>query len=88
MKYDKYLARGYPIASGAIEGAYRHFVKDRLERTGMTWTRQGAQAMLNLRAIAISGDRLQFQQSWIETESQRLYQHQNVLKHHNWTVSP
>ena len=51
MRYDEYLREGYPIASGVIEGACRHVVKDRLERTGMSWTRAGAQAMLNLRAI-------------------------------------
>ena len=38
MRYDTYLARGYPIASGVIEGACRNVVKDRLERTGMNWT--------------------------------------------------
>ena len=31
MRYDEYLAQGYPIASGVIEGACRHLVKDRLE---------------------------------------------------------
>src|SRR5271157_403101 len=35
MKYDEYLAAGYPIGSGVVEGACRHLVKDRLERTGM-----------------------------------------------------
>src|SRR6266536_1829197 len=35
MRYDEYLAKGYPIASGVIEGACRHLVKDRLERAGM-----------------------------------------------------
>ena len=29
MRYDEYLAKGYPIASGVIEGACRHLVKDR-----------------------------------------------------------
>jgi hypothetical protein len=37
MKYDEYLAAGLPIATGVIEGACRHLVKDRLERTGMRW---------------------------------------------------
>jgi hypothetical protein len=27
---EAYLAAGYPIASGVIEGACRHFIKDRL----------------------------------------------------------
>src|SRR5262249_39712061 len=37
MQYDQYLAKGYPIASGVIEGACRHLVKDRMERAGMHW---------------------------------------------------
>lgn len=51
MHYDEYLAAGYPIATGVIEGACRHLVKDRLERSGMRWTQAGAQALLNLRAL-------------------------------------
>jgi hypothetical protein len=42
MRYDAYLAAGSPIASGAIEGACRHLVKDRMERAGMHWTVPGA----------------------------------------------
>ena len=38
MRYDEYLAAGYPIGSGVAEGACRHVVKDRLEQTGMRWT--------------------------------------------------
>jgi len=54
MKYGEYLAAGLPIATGFIEGACRHVIKDRLERTGMRWTRVGAQSMLNLRCIEAS----------------------------------
>ena len=50
MHYDLYLAAGYPIGSGVAEGACRHLVKDRLERTGMRWRPKGAQAILDLRA--------------------------------------
>ena len=46
MKYDEYLAAGYPIGSGVVEGACRHLVKDRMERAGMRWHPDGAQAML------------------------------------------
>ena len=42
MKYDEYLAAGYPIGSGVVEGACRHLVKDRMERTGMRWLPSGA----------------------------------------------
>ena len=51
MKYDEYLAAGLPIATGMIEGACRHLVKDRLERTGMRSSTEGAQAMLSLRSL-------------------------------------
>ncbi len=50
MRYDEYLRRGYPIASGVLEGACRHLVKDRMERRGMRWTLEGARSMLNVRA--------------------------------------
>jgi len=51
MQYDTYLAAGCPIATGVIEGACRHLVKDRMERSGMRWTQTHAQAMLDLRAV-------------------------------------
>ncbi len=54
MHYDEYLAAGYPIATGVIEGACRHVVKDRMERSGMRWTLPGAQAMLGLRCIYLA----------------------------------
>ncbi|MBD3251720.1 ISKra4 family transposase [Candidatus Uhrbacteria bacterium] len=56
MDYATYLARGWPIASGVIEGACRHFVKDRLELSGMRWTLEGAENLLRLRAVAENGD--------------------------------
>lgn len=73
MKYDEYLAAGYPIGSGVAEGACRHLVKDRLERTGMRWTVNGAQAMLHLRAIYLNGGWEDFIHYRIETEQTRLY---------------
>lgn len=41
MRYDVCLAADYPIATGVIEGACRHLVKDRMERSGMRWTLVG-----------------------------------------------
>jgi hypothetical protein len=73
MQYDQYLAKGYPIASGVIEGACRHLVKDRMERAGMHWTRFGAQAMLDVRSIYINGDWDQYQTFRIECETRKLY---------------
>lgn len=51
MRYDEYLRQGYPIATGVIEGACRHVIKDRMEQGGMRWTLEGAEAMLNVRAV-------------------------------------
>jgi len=56
MDYKTYLTNGWSIASGVIEGACRHFVKDRFELSGMRWTQQGAELLLRLRAIAENGD--------------------------------
>jgi len=56
MHYQQYLANGYPIGTGVIEGACRHLVKDRFERAGMRWSMVGAQVMLALRAVYLNGD--------------------------------
>ena len=56
MDYATYLAKGWPIASGVIEGACRHFVKDRCELSGMRWLQEGAENLLRLRAVAENDD--------------------------------
>jgi hypothetical protein len=73
MKYDEYLASGYPIGSGVVEGACRHLVKDRMERTGMRWLPSGAQAMLDLRATYLNGEWNAFWNFHVSQEDQRLY---------------
>jgi hypothetical protein len=73
MRYDEYLAAGYPIGSGVAEGACRHLVKDRLEQTGMRWTVEGAQAMLHVRALYLNGQWGEFLEYRIEQEQTRLY---------------
>ena len=75
MRYDEYLSAGYPIGSGVAEGACRHLVKDRMERTGMRWTVTGAQALLRLRAIYINGAWDKYLHHHIEAEQARLYGH-------------
>ena len=73
MRYDEYLAAGYPIGSGVIEGACRHVVKDRMELSGMRWTVDGAQAMLHLRSIYLNSDWKEFDQYRIQYEQDTLY---------------
>ncbi len=69
----KYLAAGYPIASGVAEGACKHLVKDRMERAGMRWELEGAQAILSLQAIYLNDLWDQFITYRVTTEQSRLY---------------
>ena len=73
MRYDEYLAAGYPIASGVIEGACRYVIKDRMERTGMRWSMTGAQKMLGLRCISVNDEWDTFMSFHVNRENQRLY---------------
>lgn len=61
LRYDEYMEAGAPIATGVIEGACRHLVKDRMELTGARWSLRGAEAVLKLRALRSSGD---FDEYW------------------------
>ena len=56
LQYDKALAEGVPIATGVMEGACRHLVKDRMNLTGARWSLTGAEAVLRLRALRSSND--------------------------------
>jgi hypothetical protein len=84
MRYDVYLKAGYPIATGVIEGACRHVIKDRMERTGMRWKVPGALAMLYLRAIGTSGDWEAFQKFRVNYENQCIYPNKQPLQDIEW----
>ena len=73
MRYDQYLARGWPIGTGVVEGACGHLVKDRMERSAMRWTQAGAQALLELRAARVNEDWETYQQFHRQCQHQRLY---------------
>jgi hypothetical protein len=82
MRYDLYLAKGWPIATGMVEGACRHVVKDRCERSGQRWTQHGVEGMLRLRCIAENGD-------WDAYHAYRIEQrHQNVYGRKPTTPQP
>ena len=55
MKYDKALAKGWPIATGMIEGACRFVIEDRFGITGARWSPDGAEVILKLRAVVVNG---------------------------------
>ena len=73
LQYDQYLAKGFPIATGVIEGACRYLVKDRMEVTGARWSLAGAEAVLRLRALQASGD---FDAYW------RFHERRESLRNH------
>ncbi len=76
LRYDRYLAQGLPIATGVIEGACRHLVKDRMEITGARWSLTGAEAILYLRALRSSRD---FEEYWLFHEAREYERnHQSV----------
>ena len=80
MCYDEYLEAGYPIGTGVIEGACRHLVKDRMERSGMRWRLLGAESMLLLRAIHVSDHWDTFQSQRITSDLERLHPHRHLLR--------
>jgi len=76
LHYDRYLAQGLPIATGVIEGACRHLVKDRMEITGARWSLTGAEAVLRLRALRSSRD---FDEYWTFHEAKEYERNHRAL---------
>jgi len=73
MRYDTYLAQGWPIGTGVVEGACGHLVKDRMQQAGMRWTKDGAQAVLDLRAVRLNEDWDAYWQFHHRQQHARLY---------------
>ena len=73
LRYDQALAQGLPIATGVIEGACRHLVKDRMDITGARWGLQRAEAILKLRSLKVSGDLAPYLTFHFEQEQKRNY---------------
>ena len=84
LHYDLYLQRGFPIATGVIEGACRYLVKDRMDRTGARWRLKGAEAVLRLRALRTCGD---FESYWRFHEQQE-YQRNHAARYAGGKVVP
>ena len=81
LRYDVFLAQGFPIATGVMEGACRHLVKDRMDLTGARWRLQRAEAVLKLRSLRSSGD---FEAYWCFYKQQELQR--NHLSHYAETL--
>ena len=54
MNYAAYRKAGFPISSGTVESAAKTLIQQRMKQAGMRWSRDGAQAMLALRARLLS----------------------------------
>ena len=55
MNYPQYREELLPIGSGTVESACKNVAAARMKGSGMTWTLNGAQHMLQLRASIMSG---------------------------------
>lgn len=73
MDYKRYLKEGYPIASGAIEGACNTLVKDRTDRSGMQWTKKGVAAVINLRSVQCNNDWNDYWDFYVQKQTEKLY---------------
>lgn len=73
LHYNEYLEQGMPIATGIIEGACRHLIKDRMDITGARWSLNGAESVLKLRSLRASGD---FDEYW------KFHEHQEFYRNH------
>jgi hypothetical protein len=74
LDYPTALAQGWPIATGVIEGACRHIVRDRFDITGARWTLEGAEAVLKLRALRANGDWVKYWRHHLKQEHRRVHQ--------------
>jgi hypothetical protein len=55
MNYARYRRLGLPIGSGVTEAACKTLFTQRLKLSGMRWTCEGGQPVVDLRALHLSG---------------------------------
>jgi hypothetical protein len=70
MKYAEYRQRGLPIGSGVTEAACKTVFAERLKRSGMTWSREGGQVILDLRVLVLSKVWSKAHQAYLKTRPQ------------------
>ncbi|MDQ3398620.1 MAG: hypothetical protein M3511_12790 [Deinococcota bacterium] len=66
MDYWSFREKGYPIGSGAIEGANKSVVGARMKRSGMRWSKQGINRMAAMRSLQTTAN------PWLDFHSTRL----------------
>ncbi len=55
LRYADYKAMGLPLGSGVTEAGCKTVYTQRLKLSGMSWKQPGAQTILNLRVLLLSG---------------------------------
>jgi hypothetical protein len=55
MRYAEYRRLGVPLGSGVTEAACKTVFTQRLKLSGMSWYREGAETVLRLRILVLSG---------------------------------
>lgn len=55
MQYSEYKRVNLPLGSGIVEAACKTIYTQRLKLSGMRWSKAGAQTILNLRVVLLSG---------------------------------
>ena len=73
MDYKTFIDKGYPVSSALVEAACGHLVKQRMEQSGMRWSSQGAQNIMNLRAVKLNGDMEEFMTFRIKVEQENAF---------------
>jgi hypothetical protein len=74
LDYRSALAHSWPIATGIIEGACRHIVRDRMDVTGARWGLAGAEAVLKLRTLRANGDWSHYWRYHLDQERRRVHE--------------
>jgi len=81
LNYHHALHAGWPIATGVIEGACRHLIKDRMDITGARWGLATAEAILKLRALTTNNDFDDYWEYHQQQQHQRIHQTRYLPPH-------
>lgn len=66
MAYWSFREKGYPIGSGAVEGANKSVIGARMKRSGMRWSKSGINRMAAMRSLQTTAN------PWIDFHQTRI----------------
>lgn len=69
LQYAEYRDRHLPLGSGVTEAACKTVFTQRLKLSGMRWTKPGAQTILHLRVVLLSGVWDQVYRQFLQTQT-------------------